>query len=615
MKDEKYQRRIEELERRLAAMENSLSWRITLPLRRVANWLGALVDRAVSVTERQAKPPDSDEVYAEWVRRYDTLTPDDRGEVVRQVQTMSFKPLISFVLLPTGTSDEMLLTIRSLQDQLYPHWELLVTGTTPEYLSLLIRDHDERDHRITVCPKENRAWAGLSHGTYLGFLDPGDQLPPHALYLVARELCNHPDTVLVYSDEDQINDDGRRITPHFKTDWNFDLFLSRNYCGRLTLYRMDAIRNEVTDPVVSGQAAECALTLYSVTGAESTSIRHMPFVLCHRRGGAQDPIAPPSHLDVISDYFKIHDPRVTVTSGRDGTVVVTYPLPDPPPLVSLIIPTRDGYKFLKRCVESIIKKTDYPRYELIIVDNQSTERQTCAYLQRLERDGLARVIRYDAPFNYSAINNFAVRETNGEVIGLLNNDLEVISRSWLTAMVRHVCRPEIGAIGAKLYYPNGRIQHGGVIMADQGRAFHAHRCTDGVSSGYYGRLVSTHAVSAVTAACLLVRRELYEAVGGLDEQHLRIAYNDVDFCLKLRAAGYRNLWTPEAELYHYESVSRGEDNTPEKQERVNRESEFILKKWGNQVAVDPAYNPNLSLEATDFSLAFPPRVERPWRSE
>jgi len=308
------------------------------------------------------------------------------------------------------------------------------------------------------------------------------------------------------------------------------------------------------------------------------------------------------------------DPRVTVTSGRDGTVVVTYPLPDPLPLVSLIIPTRDGFRILKRCVESIVRKTDYPRYELIIVDNQSSERKTCSYLERLQRKGVARVIRYDAPFNYSAINNYAVREANGEVIGLLNNDVEVISRGWLTAMVRHACRPEIGAVGAKLYYPDGRIQHGGVIFADRGRAFHAHRCVDGTSSGYHGRLVATQAFTAVTAACLVVRRELYEEVGGLDEEHLTVAYNDVDFCLKLRAAGYRNLWTPEAELYHHESVSRGEDDTPEKRERAHRETEFIFKTWGDQMAVDFAYNPNLSIRATDFSPAFPPRVERPWRS-
>jgi GT2 family glycosyltransferase len=281
---------------------------------------------------------------------------------------------------------------------------------------------------------------------------------------------------------------------------------------------------------------------------------------------------------------------------------VRYALPDQPPLVTLIIPTRDQVDVLRKCIESLKTKTDYPNFEVLVLDNQSSDPATLKYLAALGKDSRFKVIRYDAPFNYSAINNYAVTLAKGEIIGLMNNDIEAIHSDWLHEMVSHVLRPEVGAVGAKLLYSDGTIQHAGVILGLGGLAGHAHKYFDGKSWGYYHRANLTQTLSAVTAACLLVRKSVYEQVGGLDEVNLTVAYNDVDFCLKVREAGYRNIYTPYATLYHHESISRGQENTPEKQARFMREFTFMQQKWGDLLKTDPYYNPNLTQTTEDFGL-------------
>jgi GT2 family glycosyltransferase len=283
--------------------------------------------------------------------------------------------------------------------------------------------------------------------------------------------------------------------------------------------------------------------------------------------------------------------------------------------VTLIIPTRNRFELLERCVESIYRKTTYPNFELIIVDNQSDETTTLNYLTELERDRGVKVLRYDAPFNFSAINNFAVRHVRGEIIGLMNNDLEIITPDWLNEMVGHATRPEIGAVGAKLYYPDNRIQHAGVILGLNGNPGVAGHRYEKRPHGYTGeasRAVLCQNLSAVTAACLLLRRHVFEEVGGFDEKNLTVAFNDVDLCLRIEEKGYRNLWTPYAELYHHESASRGLDDTPDNFERSEKECDYMRRRWGQLLAHDPAHNQNLALERGMFSLASPPRVTKPW---
>ena len=280
-----------------------------------------------------------------------------------------------------------------------------------------------------------------------------------------------------------------------------------------------------------------------------------------------------------------------------------WPVPTPAPLVSLLIPTRDKREVLEVAVRSILDKTTYPNFEIVILDNGSVEPQTLQWFEAVQRnESRVRVLRYDLPFNYAAINNFGEKHARGSIIGLINNDVEVISPGWLTEMVGHVCRQDVGCVGAKLYYSDGTIQHGGVIIGIGGVAGHSHKYAPANAYGYFSRLLLTQAVSAVTGACLLVRRDVYREVNGLDEQNLAIAFNDVDFCLKVRQAGYHSVWTPYAELYHHESVSRGSEDTPEKAARFQAEAEFMMKKWGEQLKRDPYYSPHLTLDREDFSI-------------
>jgi GT2 family glycosyltransferase len=258
------------------------------------------------------------------------------------------------------------------------------------------------------------------------------------------------------------------------------------------------------------------------------------------------------------------------------------------------------------CIESIFERTTYPSFEVVVVDNQSSDPRAIAYLAGLGEHERIRVLRYDTPFNYSAINNFAVRESDGDVIGLINNDIEVISPDWLEEMVSQAVRPEIGAVGAMLYYPNDTIQHAGVVLGVHGVAAHLYSGMPRGYPGHGGRARVVQSLSAVTGACLVVRRDAYDRVGGLDES-LKVAFNDIDFCLRLREAGYRNIWTPFAELYHHESASRGSEDTEEKKRRFTQEVDLMLQRWGAQLQSDPAYNVNLSLASLCCEMSSPPR--------
>jgi len=287
-----------------------------------------------------------------------------------------------------------------------------------------------------------------------------------------------------------------------------------------------------------------------------------------------------------------------------------YALPSSPPLVSLIIPTRNALPLVRQCIESIVLETDYPNYEILLVDNGSDDPEALAYFAALNAQQGITVIRDERAFNYSALNNAAVGMAQGELVALLNNDIEVISPGWLAEMVSIALQPGVGAVGAKLLYPDTTVQHGGVILGVGGIAGHAHKHLARSDPGHGGRAQLAQSFSAVTAACLVVRKALYEQVGGLDEEHLTVAFNDIDFCLRLREAGYRNVWTPEAELFHHESATRGSDFSGPALQRFLGEEQFMRRRWGALLAADPAYNPNLTLAAEDFSYAWPPRT--PW---
>jgi len=320
------------------------------------------------------------------------------------------------------------------------------------------------------------------------------------------------------------------------------------------------------------------------------------------QGYAADAGKPP-----IADYLARNGDGAAQVSLATGGYRVRYALPSRTPRVSLIIPTRDRLDLLRTCVDSICRLTTYPDFEIVIVDNQSREQETLDYFNEVERRGNVRVLSYDAPFNYSRLNNFAVRESSSDVIALVNNDIEAIHGDWLQEMVTHAIRPQNGAVGAMLYYPDGRIQHAGVIIGLGGVAGHAYV---GMPRGYPGQHHRAHLcqnLTAVTAACLVVRRDVFDEVGGLDES-FEVAFNDVDFCLRIAQRGYRNVWTPWAEMYHHESATRGYEDNPEKQARFSGEIDRLKARWGDTLQWDPAYSPNLSLESHNFTLAFPPRM-------
>ncbi len=569
--------------------------------------------------------------YNFWIRRYERLTRTDRRLIAAQIATFSNPPLIS-VLLPVYNSDPNWLrrALASVTAQLYPHWELCVAddaSTDPRIWPLLERQA-RRNPRIRIMRRaqnghisaaSNDALA-LARGEFVALLDHDDELAPTALYFVALALQKDPALQVIYSDEDKLDRQSRRSDPYFKPDWNPQLFLGQNFISHLGVYRTALVRQVGGFRVGFEGSQDYDLTLRCLEQIAPAQIHHIPRVLYHWRttdestasDAATKPYAQEAALRAVQEHLE--------RTGIGGKVVphygayqrVRYALAEPRPLVSILIPTRDRAPLLRKCLESIFARTDYENYEVIVLDNESSEPDALNYLSSLgER---VRVERVDGPFNYSRLNNRGAELARGEFLLLLNNDIEVMNASWLSEMVSHGVRPEVGVVGARLWYPEGPLQHGGVILGAGGIAGHAHAGLRH-EHGYFARAHLVQNFSAVTFACALVRRELYQRLGGLDEEHLAVAFNDVDFCLRARAAGAEVIWTPHAELHHDESASRGFDDSSAKQVRFLAEIEYMRATWGDLLEHDPAYNPNLSLGENLFTLAFPPRLSRqPWKS-
>lgn len=580
----------------------------------------------------RAPKPDSDIAYRRWLLINDTLTDSDRDDIRGHIKLMTSKPLIS-VLMPTYNTQGTLLrcAIDSVRSQLYEHWELCIAddASTRRDVREILNEYAAIDTRIKVAFREQNGHISaasntaleLVQGEFVALLDHDDELTEDALYRIAVEIENHPDADIIYSDEDKIDVHGQRCQPHFKPDWNPELLYAYNYVSHLGVYRTSLVR-EVGAFREGYEGSQDYDLLLRVSERTATSrIRHIPEILYHWRiteGSTSREVAVksyaiPAGLEALRSHFARTGRSAEVRADAvPGIYRVRY-LSNSNPAVSLIIPTRNALDYLKKCIGSILKKTLYQNYEIIIVDNQSDNPETLRYLERVASNQNIRVLRYDHPFNYSAINNFAVREANGDLVGLINNDVEVIEPNWLGEMVSYATQPEIGAVGAKLLYGNGLVQHAGVIVGLGGVAGHAHKFYDGRHPGFYHRAQVPQAFSAVTAACLIVRKVVYEEVGGFNEENLAVAFNDVDFCLKIREAGYRNIWTPRALLYHHESISRGEDTAPEKRDRFMREIEYMKQFWGERLVNDPYYNPNLTYAREDFSFDTITRVVPAWK--
>lgn len=567
-----------------------------------------------------------DRQYTRWVYLYDRITLDVAEKFESRIRELGYRPRIS-VIMSVYKPNLLFLekAIRSVRSQYYSNWELCICddASCDDDLSKLLSRHAQEDERIKVITNtEHLHISGtlnsaidISDGEYLAFLYQDDMLSRHALYWVAEELNRNHDAKFLYSDEDRINEQDERFMPHFKPDWNPDLLNSYNMVCHLTVISMDLISKVGGFRSGFEGAEDYDLVLRCAEIIDHSEIVHIPRILYHiRRKGGRSPHDIDVKLSVrdtgrraLYEHVEKFAEGVEVKC-IDNIYRVIYPLPDPEPRVSIIIPTKNKPDLLRMCVDSIHEKTLYKNYEILIVDNGSTDKEALEYIASLAERENVDVITIKGKFNYSRLNNVAAGHASGDVLGLVNNDIEIISPDWMGEMVRHVIRPEIGVVGAKLFYPNSFIQHAGVILGLRGVAGHAFKGYRNGMASYFRRADVVQNYSAVTAACMFVQKEVYQKIGGLDEDNLAVAYNDIDFCLRASEKGYRILWTPYATMYHYESRTRGQDNTAAKKAQYEREYNYMRERWKHVLERDPAYNPNLTLDYDDFSLAFPPRI-------
>ncbi|KAB7785357.1 glycosyltransferase family 2 protein [Methylorubrum populi] len=557
--------------------------------------------------------------YAAWIARFDRLTAAERARIRAEIAGWEAPPLIS-VLMPVHDPDPRVLeaAIHSVRGQLYPAWELCIAddASTDPRIPRLIARHAAEEPRIrTVRRPENGHIAratnealGLAGGTYAAFLDHDDLLSENALFEVARAIRADPELALIYSDEDKVDRRGRRFEPHFKSGYDRELLWAQNYVNHLCVVRTDALRRlGGLRPGFEG-SQDHDLLLRLTEGLDASRVRHIPKVLYHWRAAAGSGTfsdralarAEEARLRALTEIAARKGARAE--RGAEGFNRLVRPLPAPPPLVSVVIPTRDRAELLGVVLDGLFARTDYPALEVIVVDNGSTEPATRDLFARYAGDPRLRVLPAPGPFNFSELSNRGAAAARGTILLFLNNDIEVLEPGWLTELVAIASDPEIGAVGAKLLYPDGTIQHGGIVLGIGGIAGHSHLGLPGSAPGYFARMVLSQEVSAVTGACLAMRAAVFSEVGGFDAAHLAVAFNDVDLCLKIRAAGYRIVWTPHARLVHHESKSRGAEDTPEKRARFEAESRVMRERWEPVLRADPYYNPNLSRAAAHYRL-------------
>lgn len=557
--------------------------------------------------------------YSTWIKRNEPSASQLKG-LEEESRRWKYRPKISLVTpVYDPRRDHFVACIESVFKQTYDNWELCLVdgGSAQPYVAKLLNEFSAQDPRVKVLSlSENRGIAGNSNsalkmasGEYVGFLDHDDVLAPFALHEAARAL-NEDETIdLLYSDEDKIPSRGsRRYDPSFKSDWAPDTMLSYNYLCHFAVVRRGLLEEIWGFREGYDGAQDYDLILRIVQ--RTKKIRHIPKVLYHWRAtegstaleATQKPYAMDAARRAIADHLRHRGFEAKVVDGYLPTTYrVMYRIRGNPK-VSIIVPTRDKVDLLRPCVESVLGKTNYDNYELVIVDNQSQDGATHRFYESLKGNPRVRIIQYAWPFNFSMINNFAVRSTNAPHLLFLNNDTEVMAPEWLSAMLEYSQREDVGAVGARLLFTDGSIQHAGVIIGVGGVGGHAHRLFPGSSDGHMGRTKIVQNLSAVTAACMMMRRTIFDEVGGFDEG-LAYAFNDVDLCLKIREKGYLIVYTPYAELYHHESATRGSDETPERRAGFAKEVEIMKNRWKQVLeAGDPYYSPNLTLERPDFSL-------------
>jgi glycosyltransferase involved in cell wall biosynthesis len=533
------------------------------------------------------------------------------------------QPLVS-VVMPTYNSPLHFLAqaIESVQAQVYPNWQLCIAddaSTNPEVQAFL-KEAAQKDVRISIVlrsqnghiSESSNSALSIAKGEWVALLDHDDLLHPMALYELVSTLQSHPEAQIVFSDEDKIDETGQRFGPYFKTDYNPELMWAQNMISHLGCYKkstLDAIGG-FRKGFEGSQDYDLALRV--IQRSKPHQIVHIPRVLYHWRAiiGStalapnEKPYAETASRKALVEHLAALQIPASVEPAPDLSYMnrVRPLLQKPDPLISLLIPTKDGIDLLKQCIQSVQQKSSYQFYEILVVNNNSQLPESQIYFDQLKREGI-RVLDYPHPFNFSAINNFAARQARGEYLCLMNNDIEVQSNDWMQELLSFAQLDHAGAVGARLWYPGHQgMQHGGVVVGLGGVAGHAHVGLKKNEKGYFGRPVLHHRCSAVTAACLMIKKSTYFAVGGMDEQ-IAVAFNDVDFCLRLGDAGYHCVYTPSAELIHHESATRGDDLSDENRNRFMGEEAFMKARWGKRLNHDPFFSPNLSFSHTDFRMA------------
>ncbi len=611
--------------------------------RRLAHHHPRYLERDVDALTHEVIAPSGEVHQPSWVAYESTFTPpvDHRpywawlasveaphlahldAEAPARVRALRKRPKVSVVVPVHDPSAEHLeACITSILAQSYPNLEVCIAddASSAAHVRPLLERLAASDSRVRlhfrcerghICAASNDALA-LASGELVALVDHDDVLPKHALLMAVEAFDAHPDAALVYGDEDKLDLEGHRTSPHFKPDWNPELLLSQNYVGHLVVARTDCVRGVGGFRSGYEGSQDHDLLLRLTEGLRPDQIVHVPWILYHWResegstalSGAAKSYTQLAGERALRDALDRRGMRAEVLAHPLAPNAYRLrALPDTsPPLVSLIVPTRDGGEKLETAVDSILGKTRYSAFELLVIDNGSVEARSHRYFDRIQRDSRVRVLRYDRPFNFSAINNYAVVHARGSLVGLINDDVEVIAPDWLDEMVGWARQQEIGCVGAKLLYPDQRLQHAGVVVGLGGVAGHSHKYLPADEPGYFYRPHLTQAVTAVTAACLLVEKRIYQEVGGLDEERFVIAFNDVDFCLRVQRAGYRNVYAASAVLFHHESATRGAEDTPEKQARFTREVDAMKARWGRTLALDPYYSRHLTLDREDFSI-------------
>lgn len=555
--------------------------------------------------------------YRKWIQRH---LPSQKELEEQKKYRFLYRPKISIVIPLYKTPEKYLRAmIDSVRNQSYSNWELCLSDGSGEDspLTELLKQYEEKDSRIKVVYNNRQLHIAentneaikIATGDFIAFSDHDDLLTPDAMFHVAKAVNENMELEVLYSDEDKVSAGDRFMQPHMKPDFNIDLLRTVNYICHLFVVKKAMIdKVGMLRPEFDG-AQDYDFIFRCVEATDK--IYHIPRILYHWRffegSTAENPESKLYAFEAGKRAIEAHYERVgihaEVMQGEFLGLYRTRYIRDYDPLVSILIPNKDHTDDLDRCIRSIEEKSTYHNYEYIIIENNSDREETFAYYRKLEEENpKAHVVYWDGEFNYSAINNYGASFAKGEYLLLLNNDVEVINPEWLEEMLGYCMREDVGIVGARLYYPDDTIQHAGVVIGFGGIAGHAFVQQKRGTTGYCHRIICAQDYSAVTAACMMVKKSVFEEVGGLTEE-LQVAFNDVDFCMKVRQAGKLVVYNPYVELYHYESKSRGLEDTPEKVARFNNEIKIFSKRWPEILEKgDPYYNPNLTLESQDFSL-------------